>query len=259
MSNQEIYKKCSKGKKNPYKNDQGIYNILYKTTCLVNGKVYVGVHSTRRLNDRYIGCGIKNAYSTSLKDYRNPDLSSLGNLVRKYGVECFVREDLLFFDTADEALEQEKRVVDRDWVKDWRTLNLKFGGFRPPVKCLSDNGNFGRKWSPEMKRRLSDIRKANGKSIGSSNPNAKPIVLIDVETLEVKEFDSAYEAQKTISPGGNVGTLRTFLQKQRLFERKWVPLYREVYLSIKDIKSLVMRFIEESRFKNQIKSRLKWE
>jgi hypothetical protein len=30
-------------------------HYLYKTTCLVNGKYYYGVHSERRKGDGYIG------------------------------------------------------------------------------------------------------------------------------------------------------------------------------------------------------------
>lgn len=33
------------------------YNYIYLTTNLVNGKIYVGKHSTNKMNDRYIGSG----------------------------------------------------------------------------------------------------------------------------------------------------------------------------------------------------------
>lgn len=258
MPDQEILAKCSNGQRSPFKGDNGLYNILYKTTCMVNGRVYVGVHSAKTVEDSYIGGGIKADYSSGLKDYRDPSLMSLGNYVRMYGVSVFRRTNLLYFNTVDDALIQEKRVVDRQWVRDRRTLNLKIGGVKPPRRVGEENGNYGNRWSQEMKDHISVTRKEKGVARGSLNPNAKPIVMINVYTLEVHKFLSAYDAQKTLSPNGNHDTLLTFLQKSRLFERKWAPLYMEVYLAETDIKKKVMSFIEKSRFAKQIKQDLKW-
>ena len=33
------------------------YNFTYQTKNLINGKTYVGVHSTDKLNDGYLGSG----------------------------------------------------------------------------------------------------------------------------------------------------------------------------------------------------------
>lgn len=55
------------------------YNFIYKTTSTLDGKYYVGMHSTNNLNDGYIGSGKKLWY-----------------YVKRYGKESFKFEILEF-------------------------------------------------------------------------------------------------------------------------------------------------------------------
>lgn len=85
--------------------------ILYKTTCLINNKTYIGIHQTNNLDDGYLGSGL--AFLRALK---------------KYGKENFKREILVFCETYAELLEKEKEYVNEIWVKDKTNYNLKTGG-----------------------------------------------------------------------------------------------------------------------------------
>jgi group I intron endonuclease len=58
-------------------NRQKKYNFVYITTNLINGKQYVGFHTTNNLNDGYVGSGKLIMYA-----------------VKKYGKENFSREIL---------------------------------------------------------------------------------------------------------------------------------------------------------------------
>lgn len=60
---------------------------MYKTTNLVNGKIYIGKHITEDPNDRYLGSG-----------------HLFYKAVRKYGVKNFKKEVLFIFDNEEEML-----------------------------------------------------------------------------------------------------------------------------------------------------------
>ena len=99
------------------------YNFTYQTKNLITGKLYIGVHSTNKLNDGYIGCGIHRQSSA------NKNLSSpLIKAVRKYGYENFKLEILDFFNTKANAYEEEEFLVDEEWVNRRDTYNVKLGG-----------------------------------------------------------------------------------------------------------------------------------
>lgn len=88
-----------------------MYYIIYKTTNTINGKIYIGVHSTTNIHDSYLGSG------TLLK-----------KAISKYGRNVFQKEILYIYQTLTEALDQEKIIVTADFVKRDDTYNLCLGG-----------------------------------------------------------------------------------------------------------------------------------
>lgn len=250
VSNHEILKKCTEGSVTPFKNNLGVYNILYKTTCLVNGKVYVGIHSTTDLNDQYIGCGIYyDCRATIDANYGNKERECLGKYLIKYGVSSFVRENLLFFDNIEQALFQERKVVDRGWLLDKRTLNVKFGGTRPPVRVGKDNGNYGNKWTEEQKRHLSELKKQRGDCVGSKNPNAKPVTVIDICTLDFFYFNSSYDACNSLAPDKKNGSLLKALSKKKIFAKRFLVFRRgDCPDNIEILKMIILNIISKSSY-----------
>lgn len=103
------------------------YIYTYQTKNLINGKTYIGYHSTNNLNDGYIGCGVKSyAYAKSSK--KSGFKSAFICSVVKYGYENFSREILSFFDTIEEAKEEERFLVSKDWVNNKNNYNISLGG-----------------------------------------------------------------------------------------------------------------------------------
>jgi len=92
--------------KNQYK-----YHILYETINNINGKKYIGIHSTNDLNDGYLGSGAK-----------------IIEAIKKYGKENFTRTILKFFDSRKQLLEAEKEVVNEAIVNDKKYYNVSLGG-----------------------------------------------------------------------------------------------------------------------------------
>jgi hypothetical protein len=86
-------------------------HYLYKTTCLITSRWYIGMHSTCNMDDGYMGSGKRLRYS-----------------IRKYGKENHVKEILEFFETRELLVEAEKKAITEDMVKDTNCMNLAEGG-----------------------------------------------------------------------------------------------------------------------------------
>ena len=87
-------------------------HYLYKTTCGITGKYYIGMHSTNNIDDGYLGSGKKLRHS-----------------IRKYGKENHQKEILEFFETRELLAEAEKKIITFDLLNDKLCLNLAEGGY----------------------------------------------------------------------------------------------------------------------------------
>lgn len=123
--------------------------IVYCTTCLVNNKIYIGVHKTEDpdIFDGYIGNGIdKSHLKLIIKNPKTP----FQNAVKKYGYKNFKRAILFIFDTEEEAYNKEAELVTLDFVKRKDTYNVALGGLKGAVyeKLYQYDleGNFVKEW-----------------------------------------------------------------------------------------------------------------
>jgi group I intron endonuclease len=88
-----------------------MYHLVYLTTNKINGKIYIGVHSTHDLHDGYIGSG------TVLK-----------SAFEKYGKHNFSRVVLHYCLTREHAYKWESVIVDDSFVARPDTYNIAVGG-----------------------------------------------------------------------------------------------------------------------------------
>jgi len=103
------------------------YHIVYKTTNIVNNKIYIGVHSTNKLEDGYIGSGW-----------------ILKSAIKKYGKDKFHRDILYLFHTRQAALEMEKQIVDQQFVDRLDTYNVALGGLASAGAVGEANHMYGK-------------------------------------------------------------------------------------------------------------------
>jgi hypothetical protein len=88
-----------------------MYYLIYKTTNIINGKIYIGAHKTNNIDDGYIGSGIK-----------------LNEDIIKYGKNSFKTEILEYLTNSEEMYQREKEIVNEDFIIRVDTYNMIVGG-----------------------------------------------------------------------------------------------------------------------------------
>ena len=88
-----------------------VYYLVYKLTNLVNGKIYIGCHITKNVDDGYMGSGKRLAYAK-----------------KKYGIENFKKEILSTHESPEEMLAEEARLVNEEFLGRDDVYNLTCGG-----------------------------------------------------------------------------------------------------------------------------------
>lgn len=128
-------------------------HYIYKTTCNVTGRWYVGMHSTTNIEDGYMGSG-----------------TMLRHSIRKYGVENHTKEILEYLPNREKLILREKEIVNKELISDGKCMNLKEGGNggflnkEHMMKCSkSGNNAFSEKLKndPEFKKKYSETKRQN--------------------------------------------------------------------------------------------------
>ena len=120
-----------------------MHYTIYKTTNLINGKIYIGKHKTTNLDDMYIGSG-----------------KILKHAIKKHGINNFIKEYLFIFDNEEDMNNKELELVSEEFIKEDTNYNLKLGGEGgwDYVNTAGFRGVFG-KHSESTRKHLSKSRK----------------------------------------------------------------------------------------------------
>ncbi len=87
------------------------FHFIYKTTNLLSGKYYIGMHSTNNIEDGYLGSGTRLRYS-----------------IKKHGKENHEREIIEFLNSRSELKKRENEIVNLNEISKKYCMNLKVGG-----------------------------------------------------------------------------------------------------------------------------------
>jgi len=88
-----------------------MFYTIYKITNLIDGKIYIGKHQTKDLNDGYMGSG-----------------KHLKSAQTKYGIDNFKKEILFQFDNEDEMNAKEAELVTEEFASSSTNYNICPGG-----------------------------------------------------------------------------------------------------------------------------------
>ena len=199
--------------------------IVYKTTNLINGKIYVGIHKTDLDKEQtYIGCGV------SKKDQKKKVNKGFPNAVNKYGYDNFKREILFIYpcnkDGLKQALDKEAEIVTEEFVKRSDTYNLVPGGIygggyvnRKKIAQYDLEGNFIRIWDAitiaekelnlnSIKNALSGVSKYAGqwqwRYYEENNDNIEPVTTKEKSIYQFDLQGNLLKRYKSISAASNV-------------------------------------------------------
>ena len=130
----------------PFIGSDDFYHFTYITICNTTHKFYIGKHSTKNLNDGYIGSG-----------------NIFRRILKKHETTSFTRHIIKFFNTEEEAFIHEAQILTEDVIKTYKDnlgmcYNLKSGGMGGTVYISEETRNKlrGAKEKPEAKARYKD-------------------------------------------------------------------------------------------------------
>ena len=154
-----------------------MFHFVYVTTNLVNGKQYVGDHSTNNLNDGYLGSG------TLLK-----------KAIKKYGKDNFLCEIKEFFDSKEGAFFAQHSLIDENKSLVPNGYNLS------PTGGIGVPGSFH---SQETKDKIGKAHKGKeGKQFKTYNTEFKK--------------GKSYEEQMILIYGEEKGIKKALLYKEKI-------------------------------------------
>ena len=138
--------------------EQKNIHYIYKTTCNVTNKYYIGMHSTNNIDDGYLGSGKRLWYS-----------------INKHGKDNHSKEILEYCGSREELKVREKEIVNEQLLTEKLCMNLTVGG---------EGG-----WSSEQQRENAKKSNEKQKILRETDPEWVKRVYINSSKSQKKVYD----------------------------------------------------------------------
>ena len=168
-----------------------MFHYVYEITNKINGKKYIGKHSTNNLNDKYMGSGV-----------------AISEAIKKYGIENFSKNILHLCGSEEEAFKFELLEIEKvEATKNSLYYNIASGG-KGGVVSLWNDLEHRENMSLKTKKQWQDksFKEKTLKALANSNernkekyrdnitginaPWHKSVICLD----NLKEFDTIKQA-----------------------------------------------------------------
>ena len=199
--------------------DKRKYHFIYKTTNVITNKFYIGMHSTNKLEDGYIGSGKRLWYS-----------------INKYGKENHKCEILEFVEDRKLLAKREAEIVTEEFLLDPLCLNLKVGGSggfwskEHQIKCsLAGCKTGGRNKmiqfhqtapTEEIVKNASKGGNSTKEKFGNKNPGIQSMIKSNLNMMWITDGIKNVKVDKTciIPSGWRKGRIGNFINKKFIKE-----------------------------------------
>lgn len=160
------------------------YHFIYKTTCIKTEKFYIGMHSTDKLEDGYIGSGQR-----------------LWHSINYHGKENHKSEILEFCPDRKSLAIREREIVNEDLLGDSKCMNLCLGGetgFTEDQRSKgATNANIKNWKDPEYIKKMKRISSNVMKDLWANPESAKKLKESAAKSFKGKTHTE--ETKRTIS------------------------------------------------------------
>jgi hypothetical protein len=222
-----------------------MFYYLYEVKNNLNGKIYVGVHKTKSMDDGYMGSG-----------------KIICSAITKHGIVNFSKVILETFEDSESMYAREKEVVTDEFLLREDVYNLRRGGTggfdyinrsRNPIERLEHNRTALKKARIASASALAneDKRNARIKSI-SDTVNAKILLGAITGTMNAECSEKATKAAQSESACNKrkkTRIERKFQQKENNSQFGTTWIWHEMFGNKKIVKELVPEYIEQGWYR----------
>lgn len=171
-----------------------MYYLLYEITNLVNGKTYIGQHTTENIDDGYMGSG-----------------KNILRAIKKYGKENFKKEILLYAKNEVALNFFERALVTPEFCALKTNYNLREGGGyggKHSKETIAKILATKRSWSPE--RKAAYLAKKSAVLKGSKRGPHSPETRVKMSAAHKgKKISLEAKAKLSVARKGKKGAPRT--------------------------------------------------